>query len=102
MRILFISEFYPEYEGQSPLEINPALHDFVREWQASGVDVTVIVPVVQRCRLGCLPNTAIQSFSIDGVSVTRITLLKMPGFKYYQCSPLVRFARTLSFDVIVS
>ncbi len=102
MHILFITELYPEFEGQSPLEMNPALHEFVREWKAAGVNVTVIVPVVRRYRVGFSLNTEAHSFFIEGISVTKITLPKMPGFKYYHCAPIVRFARTLSFDIIVS
>ena len=102
MHILFITELYPEYEGQSPLEMNPALHDFVREWKASGVTVTVIVPVVTRRRPGWKRPGMLRSFFIDGVSVTHIAVPKVPGFKHYTTSAIVRFARTIYFDVIVS
>ncbi|MGX9365644.1 glycosyltransferase family 4 protein [Desulfoplanes sp. PS50] len=102
MHILFITELYPEYEGQSPLEMNPALHDFVREWRASGMTVTVVVPVVTRPRVNWNRAGVMRSFSIDGVSVTHIAMPKMPGFKHYSNAAIVRFARTLPFDVIVS
>lgn len=102
MHILFITELYPEYEGQSPLEKNSALHDFVKSWKASGVQVSVIVPTVTRHRFAFGRASVEKSYFIDDVLITQITMPKMPGFKYYNSSAIVRFSRTVSFDVIVS
>jgi glycosyltransferase involved in cell wall biosynthesis len=101
MHILFITELYPEYAGQSPLEMNPALHNFVTEWEASGTQVTVVVPVVTRDRLRYGKGKILHSLEIDGVSVTQISMPKLPGFKIYQCDAIVDFSIKHSFDVIV-
>jgi glycosyltransferase involved in cell wall biosynthesis len=97
-----ISELYPEYEGQPPLEINPALHHFVTGWMKIGAQVTVVVPVVKRKNFYFRSGSIIKSVNIEGVPVVRIAMPKMPGFKIYNCSEIVRFSKTIPFDVIVS
>ncbi len=91
MNILFISNLYPAYPGQSRTEMTYALHQFTQEWVKSGENVLSIAlwdcypeifgffsDFAKKKKLYAFEET----FQLDSVPILRIPTFKIPHFPY--------------------
>lgn len=106
MNILFISNLYPAYPGQSRTEMTYALHQFTKEWVNSGEKVLSIAlwdcypgifgyfsDFAKKKKLYAFEET----FQLDSVPILRIPTFKIPHFPY-SVREADRLANQISHD----
>ncbi len=103
MNILLISQLYPAYLGQSPEEVNYALHYLVRRWIATENVLVVrsyIIPDFHREIGGIKPGT----FSLDGVKILNCPFFKVPKLRLFHFRRLFKDLKKTGFtpDVVVA
>jgi glycosyltransferase involved in cell wall biosynthesis len=103
MNILLISQLYPAYPGQSPEEVNYALHYLVRRWIATENVLVVrsyIIPDFHREIGGIKPGT----FSLDGVKILNCPFFKVPKLRLFHFRRLFKDLKKTGFtpDVVVA
>lgn len=94
---------YPAFPGQSPEEVNYALHHLVRRWISSENVLVVrsyITPDFHRENRNIKPGT----FSLDGVKILNNPFLKVPKLRIFYFNRLYRKLRKIKFfpDVVVA
>jgi glycosyltransferase involved in cell wall biosynthesis len=103
MNILLISQMYPAFPGQSPKDVNYALHNLVKRWVESENVLVVrsyITPGFHR------ENRHIKRglFSLDGVKILDWPFFKVPKLRRFCFNGLYRELEKLEFypDVVVA
>jgi glycosyltransferase involved in cell wall biosynthesis len=103
MNILLISQMYPAFPGQSPEEVNYALHHLVRRWISEENVLVVrsyIIPDFHRETGNVKPGL----FSLDGVKILNCPFFKVPKLRLFHFRRFFKELKKTGFtpDVVVA
>lgn len=96
MKLLFITDLYPEYPDQSRIDQSYAIHDLIKNYKNTS-DIVVVRPVILKNPFKIFRNKKMSDFTLDGIRVFNCPVFKIPKFPVFFIGNIVRCLDLIKF-----